>query len=72
MKVLSVVPHSGFIPREHVESGLKAQQLLSQRPDSPAVPIETLKRFAFVVRIGTAQKLGMYPPMALMDYAEFR
>ena len=53
-------------------AGLKAQQLLSQRPDSPAVPIETLKRFAFVVRIGTAQKLGMYPPMALMDYAEFR
>jgi putative tryptophan/tyrosine transport system substrate-binding protein len=53
-------------------AGLKAQQLLTQKPDAPAVPIETLKRFAFVVRIGTAQRLGLYPPMALMDYAEFR
>jgi putative tryptophan/tyrosine transport system substrate-binding protein len=52
-------------------AGFKAQQLLSQRSNAPPVPIETLKRFSFVVRVNTAQQLNMPPPMALMEYAEF-
>jgi putative tryptophan/tyrosine transport system substrate-binding protein len=53
-------------------AGLKAQQMLSRTTDAQAVPIETLKRFAYVVRVSTAKQLGVLPPMALMDYAEFR
>ncbi len=53
-------------------AGLKAQQLLSLKADAAPVPIETLRRFAYVVRVNTAQQLGVLPPMALLDYAEFR
>jgi putative tryptophan/tyrosine transport system substrate-binding protein len=40
---------------------------------SPApIPIESLQRFSLVVRLDTAKKLDAYPPLAMIDYAEFR
>ncbi len=50
-------------------AGLKAQQMLSGRT---SVPIETLKRFSFIVRMETAKAISAYPPLGLIDYAEFR
>jgi len=37
-----------------------------------AIPIEALKRFSLIVRLDTARTLGAYPPLAMIDYAEFR
>jgi putative tryptophan/tyrosine transport system substrate-binding protein len=34
------------------------------------VPIETLKRFSFQVRMPAAHKLNLPPPLAMMGYAE--
>ncbi len=50
-------------------AGFKAAQLLSGERD---VPIETLKRFSLIVRLDTAKQIGAYPPLSLIDYAEFR
>ena len=47
----------------------KSQQVLRGERD---VPIETLKRFSLVVRLDTAKQLGVYPPLSLIDQAEFR
>jgi putative tryptophan/tyrosine transport system substrate-binding protein len=47
----------------------KAEQLLRGEPNPP---IETLKRFSLVIRLDTAKQLGTYPPLSLIDYAEFR
>jgi putative tryptophan/tyrosine transport system substrate-binding protein len=50
-------------------AGFKAAQILRGERD---VPIETLKRFSLVIRLDTAKQLGAYPPLRLIDHAEFR
>ncbi|MEI6737573.1 MAG: ABC transporter substrate binding protein, partial [Pseudomonadota bacterium] len=50
-------------------AALKAQQVLSGQSN---IPIETLKRFSFIIRLDTAKMLSAYPPLGLIDYAEFR
>ncbi|MEQ8393430.1 MAG: ABC transporter substrate-binding protein [Thalassospira sp.] len=38
---------------------------------SPAnIPIETLDRFSYLIRLSSARKLALYPPLSLLDYAE--
>jgi putative tryptophan/tyrosine transport system substrate-binding protein len=36
------------------------------------VPIETLKRFSYIVRLDTAKRISAYPPLGLIEYAQFR
>jgi putative tryptophan/tyrosine transport system substrate-binding protein len=48
----------------------KAAQILIEKQMPAAVPIETLKRFSFQVRMPVAQKLKLPPPLAMMGYAE--
>lgn len=38
---------------------------------SPAdIPIETLDRFSYLIRLSSARRLALYPPLSLLDYAE--
>jgi putative tryptophan/tyrosine transport system substrate-binding protein len=48
----------------------KAAQILVDKQAPAAVPIETLKRFSFQVRMPAAQKLKLPPPLSMMGYAE--
>lgn len=34
------------------------------------VPVRTLSRFTFMVRLPVAQRLGLYPPLEVLDFAE--
>jgi putative ABC transport system substrate-binding protein len=34
------------------------------------LPIETLNRFSYLIRLSAAKKLHLYPPLPLLDYAE--
>jgi putative ABC transport system substrate-binding protein len=52
-------------------TALKAEQILVGKIPPQQIAVETLKRFAFVVRMETAKKLGVLPPVALFNYAEF-
>jgi putative tryptophan/tyrosine transport system substrate-binding protein len=48
----------------------KAAQILVEKQSPATVPIETLKRFSFQVRMPVAQKLKLPPPLSMMGYAE--
>ncbi|CCG08990.1 ABC transporter substrate-binding protein [Pararhodospirillum photometricum] len=51
-------------------AGFKAQQILVNKVDPGSLPVETLSRFTYVVKMSVARQLGLYPPMAVLDYAE--
>lgn len=51
-------------------AGYKASQILVNDKPAQTIPVETLKRFSFIIRIPVAQKLEMYPPMRLLNIAE--
>ncbi len=51
-------------------AGYKASEILVGGKPAEAVPVETLKRFSFIIRIPVAQKLDLYPPMRLLNIAE--
>jgi putative tryptophan/tyrosine transport system substrate-binding protein len=51
-------------------AGYKASEILIGGKSAQAVPVETLKRFSFIIRIPVAQKLNLYPPMRLLNIAE--
>ena len=48
----------------------KAEQILLGKAVAGKIPIETLQRFALVVNMKTAKKLGIYPPLDLIKIAE--
>ena len=48
----------------------KAEQILVGKVAPSAVPIETLKRFSYQVRISVAEKLKLPPPLPMFNYAE--
>lgn len=50
----------------------KAQQILEHRAAARELPVETLTRFSFVVRVAVARALDFLPPVTLFNYAEFR
>ena len=50
----------------------KAEQILAGHKHARDVPVETLSRFAFIVRVDVAKALGFLPPITLLNYAEFR
>jgi putative ABC transport system substrate-binding protein len=49
----------------------KAEQILVKGIPPKAIPFETLKRFSYMVRADTARKIDYYPPIQLLNIAEF-
>jgi putative ABC transport system substrate-binding protein len=48
----------------------KAVQILQKKTPASSIPIETLNRFTYLVNMKTAKKLGIYPPLSVMKFAE--
>jgi len=48
----------------------KAKQILVDRTPPKDIPVETLKRLSFKVRMEAAEKLSLPPPISLLNYAE--
>lgn len=48
----------------------KAQQILFEGKAVSDVPVETLKRFSFIVNMDSAKALDRYPPVTIMQTAE--
>lgn len=48
----------------------KARALLVERQLPETLPIETLERFAYLIRFSVARQLKLYPPLPLLRYAE--
>jgi putative ABC transport system substrate-binding protein len=51
-------------------AGYKAEQILVHKKHPKDIPIETLKRFSFIINMKTAKKLGFYPPIMILKFAE--
>ncbi|BAI73682.1 ABC transporter substrate-binding protein (plasmid) [Azospirillum sp. B510] len=51
-------------------AGVKAYDILTGSRPAAAVPVETLNRFSLLLRIDTAKRLDLYPPMRLLNIAE--
>ncbi len=50
-------------------TGYKAEQILTRGVPPEDIPIETLKRFALIINMPLARELKMYPPLAMLNYA---
>ncbi|OPX56891.1 putative ABC transport system substrate-binding protein [Oceanospirillum multiglobuliferum] len=48
----------------------KAEQILFDGKTVAQVPVETLKRFSFIVNIAAAKQLNRFPPVTIMQTAE--
>lgn len=48
----------------------KAEQILVQKVPASAVPVETLKRFSYQIRMPAAKRLNLPPPLPMLSYAE--
>jgi putative tryptophan/tyrosine transport system substrate-binding protein len=48
----------------------KAEQILVGKVAASTIPIETLKRFSYQIRISAAEKLHLPPPLPMLGYAE--
>ena len=48
----------------------KAEQILVQKMAASSVPVETLKRFSYQIRMPAAKRLNLPPPLAMLSYAE--
>jgi putative ABC transport system substrate-binding protein len=53
-------------------AGFKALQILSQGIRARDIPIETLTRYSFIVRMEVAKALGVLPPVSLFNHAIIR
>lgn len=51
-------------------TAFKASQILVEGSDPADIPIENLARFTYLVKMPVVREIGLYPPMALLDYAE--
>jgi putative ABC transport system substrate-binding protein len=51
-------------------AGAKAMEILVARTPVRDIPIGTLKRFSLIININIAKKLGIYPPIEMLNYAE--
>ncbi len=50
----------------------KAEQILAGHHRARDVPVETLSRFVYIVRVEVARALDFLPPITLLNYADFR
>ncbi len=48
----------------------KAEQILVQNMAASSVPVETLKRFSYQIRMPAAKRLNLPPPLPMLSYAE--
>ncbi|MFZ2650750.1 MAG: ABC transporter substrate-binding protein [Burkholderiaceae bacterium] len=48
----------------------KAEQILVGKQSPGSIPIETLKRFSYQIRMSAAEKLKLPPPLPMFNYAE--
>jgi len=48
----------------------KAEQILVHRQAPSSIPVETLKRFSYQIRMSAAEKLKLPPPLPMFNYAE--
>lgn len=53
-------------------AGFKAEQILLRKIAARDIPIETLSRFLFIVRMEVAKELDLLPPVTLFNYAVMR
>ncbi|HEY4249943.1 MAG TPA: ABC transporter substrate-binding protein [Roseomonas sp.] len=51
-------------------TGFKAEQILRGGRAPGSIPVETLTRFSFLIRMETARRLALYPPVGLLRVAE--
>ncbi|WP_051356746.1 ABC transporter substrate-binding protein [Azorhizobium doebereinerae] len=51
-------------------AGTKAVEILARGTPASKIPIETLKRFSLIINMRIAKSLGIYPPIAMLNYAE--
>lgn len=51
-------------------AGAKVMEILVARTPVRDIPVGTLKRFSLLININTAKKLGIYPPIEMLNYAE--
>jgi putative tryptophan/tyrosine transport system substrate-binding protein len=64
---------SGLVSRYHSVGQFtahKVEQILVGKLAPEAVPIETLKRFSYQIRMSVAEKLKLPPPLPMFNYAE--
>ncbi|WP_334174963.1 ABC transporter substrate-binding protein [Pseudoxanthobacter sp.] len=48
----------------------KAEAILTGGQPASDVPVETLKRFSLIINMPVAAELDLYPPLAMLNYAE--
>ncbi|MDH2434866.1 ABC transporter substrate-binding protein [Pokkaliibacter sp. MBI-7] len=48
----------------------KAEKILFEGQSAANIPIETLNRFSYLIKMPVARRLQLYPPVLLLDYAE--
>lgn len=53
-------------------AAFKAEQILLGKRKAREVPVETLARFSFIVRMDVAKALDILPPITVFNYAELR
>ena len=53
-------------------AGFKAEQILGRGVRARDIPIETLTRYSFIVRMEVAKALGFLPPVSLFNHAVIR
>jgi len=53
-------------------AGYKAEQILVKKQRARDIPIETLSRYSFIVRMDVAKRLDFLPPVSLFNYATIR
>jgi putative ABC transport system substrate-binding protein len=64
---------SGLVSKYHSVGQFtahKVEQILIEKMTPESVPIETLKRFSYQIRISAAEKLKLPPPLPMFSYAE--
>lgn len=48
----------------------KVEDILIKGVSPSDIPVETLDRFSYLIRLSSARRLALYPPLSLLDYAE--
>lgn len=48
----------------------KCEQILVEKTAPSAIPVETLKRFSYQIRMAAAERLKLPPPLPMFNYAE--
>jgi len=48
----------------------KAEQILVEKRSPSTIPVETLKRFSYQIRMPAAKRLNLPPPLPMLSYAE--